>query len=192
MKTLAAALLIALATTAQATTIHLHGTITDVEGTPLSSPFEGGEPIMVDVGDPFTGTLVFNPNQPFDEFGNPNVFLEIFITTTLGTFSYTLDTLFSSYTGGFGPSIAGEVFGSSLTLEELMHVEFLSPDLHSFAAGMSWTDFFAPNPFLGSVQATGVASVPESASTLTLFAFGLPGVAILLWTRKKPRNLRFT
>ncbi len=77
MKTLAALLIALTAASAHATTIHLHGTITTVEDAP---------PIMPQVGDPFTGTFVFNPNRPLNQDGDPNVSLDIYITTMLGIF----------------------------------------------------------------------------------------------------------
>jgi hypothetical protein len=100
MKTLAA-LLIALATTAQATVIDFHGTITSIEDTP---------PIMAQVGNPFRGTLVFDPNRPFNQDGNPNVSLDIFITTMLGIFHTSLEPVYSFGLEGFRPSIAGEYY----------------------------------------------------------------------------------
>jgi hypothetical protein len=115
MKTLAA-LLIALTSTAHATVIHLDGTITSVEDTP---------PIMAQVGDPFTGTLVFNPNRPLDENFNPNVFLTINITTVLGTFSTSLRPFEKGYTEGFGPRIEGEAFGQP----EFMFITFTTANL---------------------------------------------------------------
>jgi hypothetical protein len=178
MKTLAA-LLIALTTTAQATVIHLHGSITNVEGTP---------PIMPQVGDPFTGTLVFNPDQPFDQFGLPNVSLDVFITTMLGTFSYTNFPPATNYSGGFGPSIFGELTDDVVGFD-VFFVEFLSADLRTFTAGITWWQDFIGGTQLGAVEIGGTATVPESASTFTIFALGLAGVAMLPWMRKRPRRL---
>jgi hypothetical protein len=99
MKTLAA-LLIALATTAQATVIDFHGTITSIEDTP---------PIMPQVGNLFRGTLVFDPNRPFREDGGLNV-LWTFTLPVLGIFHTSLEPVYSFGLEGFRPSIAGEYY----------------------------------------------------------------------------------
>jgi hypothetical protein len=175
MKTLAA-FLVALATTAQATDIFLHGTIASTD---LATS-------GIQVGDAFTGTFVFDPNQPFDESGQPNVSLDVFITTVLGTAPFSLDAFHSQYTGGFGPSI----FGEARDGHNVISVEFLSPDLHNFSGGIVFFEGQPGDNFLGFVNASGITSIPESASTFTLFALGFAGVAILPWMRKRPRRLR--
>jgi hypothetical protein len=163
-----------LTSTAQATVINFHGTINSVEGTP---------PPMPQVGDSFSGTLVFDPNHPFNEDGVPNVSLDIYIATMLGIFHTALEPEFSFYIGGFGPSIAGE----SMTQEETMAISFLNAELSSFVAGVIFWDECIGCDFLGSVEASGIAVVAESASTFTLFALSFAGVAMLLWIQRSEK-----
>ena len=166
MKTLAALLIALTVASAYATTIHFHGTITSIEDTP---------PIMAQVGNPFRGTLVFDPNRPFNQDGDPNVSLDIFITTMLGIFHTSLEPTYSFYIGGFGPSIAGE----SMSQRETMFINFLSPDLRSFTAGVTFWDECIPCIRLGVVQASGIASIPETGSTFALLLLGVVGLAML-------------
>jgi hypothetical protein len=179
MKTIAV-LLIALATTAQATIIHFNGNITSVGGTP---------PIMAQVGDPFRGTLVYDPNQPYNQYGDPNVSLTINITTVLGTFSTSLEPVYSFYDGGFVPSIGGE----SMSQYETMAIIFLNPELSSFSGGVIfWAECIGCDR-LGEVEASGISSVtaPESGSTLMLLGLSLAGVAMLPWMRNTLGTIRF-
>lgn len=165
MKTLAV-LLIALTSTAHATVIHLHGTITAVEDVP---------PIMAEVGDAFTGTFVFNPNRPYDQNFNPLVSFDVQITTVLGTFSYSLEPVYSFYSSGFGPSIAGE----SKSQDETMFISFLTPNLESFRAGVIFWDGGIGADRLGSVEASAITSIPETASTFGLLLLAAVGMAML-------------
>jgi hypothetical protein len=169
MKTLAV-LLIALATTAQATVINFHGTISSVGGTP---------PQMPQVGDSFRGTLVFDPNQPYsDDYGGLNGSLDIYITTVLGIFHTSLEPVYSwPWLPGFPPSITGE----SMSQRETMGINFLSPDLRTFTAEVAFWDESIGSDLLGVVGASGTATVPEPGSTFALFALSFAGFAMLLW-----------